>query len=376
MKMRLFYILAAVCCLFRVGFSDTETKAPLPSIDLQKNTPLREIYVMPTPSTRSDFKIRDAITAANDFSNLDLRGLYLDVDVVEEGLILFASFENSDLTGFTTSINTEFHSASFKSAILRDTFLGGVTHECDFTDAEIQGNAGYGDVRDSRNYKKKDLSGAVISVTGNYDSFNLSYSHICVDQVFWPSYQDANITGAVILGYDFRGREKTRKAFPYLLQTQNYKERNLGSVVFINLDLEDMDLSRQTLGYFDCCDLSKVNLENAYFHAKDEQAITPFSRVIPGGFTACKISMEQFRTTRNYKIWQANGIPAIVKIRVTPDNARFYNFKIVDGKVIPKDYDKLEWEQKPTEEVFVYKVGNIHVTEEIAAALEVEKEQP
>ena len=362
---------------------NTKMDTPLPQKDEPANTPLRAIYAIPYVSGRALPSIRDgdSIVTVTDFSNSDLRGLSLSVDLFENGPIHHASFDNSDLTGFTTTGDTEFYKASFKSAILRDTYFER-QRDSDYTDAVIPGCTlgqwPIWPINQSKNYKEKDLSGCTIPLNVSYNSFNLSNSHI-VNAGIYPAfidsmhYNNANITGAVIMGIDYLGREKAKHVFPYLRQTKNFKERNLGSVVFVNLDLETTNFSGQTLGYFDCCDLTHANLHNAYFHAKDERAIMPFSRVIPTGFTACEVTVDQFRTTRNYKIWKETGIPEIEKIRITPDNARYYNFKIIDGKVFPKNYFKLEEEMTPTEDVFVYKVGNIHVTEEIAHILEKER---
>ena len=375
--------------------SDVAEKSLTQQVD-PASKPLRSIYAMPYIRFNPIPSIKEgnSAVAVTDFSNCDLRGLHFEADFYEDGITSGISFDNSDLTGFVAP-DAEFRKNSFKSAILRDVcfeLAGGN----DTANATIQGSITssfrldiFPGIEMSKNYKEKNLSGAVVQA-GHLicESCDLSYSYIIVTPQPRENdiYKNANITGAVIAGSFYSSPAPTR-IFPYLVDTKNYKERNLGSVIFMNLDLENTDLSWQTLGYFDSCDLSRVNLEEAYFHAKDERTLTPFSRVIPAGFTGCKISMEQFRTTRNYKIWKESGIPTIEKIRITPENARYYDFEIVDGKVRPKDYARFKFREgieptrfgeravPPKDEVFVYKVGNIHVTEEIANALEKEKRE-
>jgi len=139
------------------------------------------------------------------------------------------------------------------------------------------------------------------------------------------------------------------------------------------MDFSDADFRNQNLGYFDGCNLEGADLTNAYFCTRDERTLAPFARNNPIGVTDCNITAEQFMQTRNYKIWQDLGIPEVKKILITEDNKREYRYDDELRSTILNIW--FGWEMpKDNEPQYVYKVGNVFVTKEIAEMLDAERQ--
>ena len=188
-----------------------------------------------------------------------------------------------------------------------------------------------------------------------------------------PHFYGSDITGATFSGNP-ESEEKTLLRSTTLCSTTNYRTNNLSSVVFINLAFgksrmsdEVIDFRNQTLGYFIDCDLSISDFTDAYFAPRDERTLGPFETNTPSGLTECKITMEQFRQTRNYKIWKDRGIPKVEKIHLSKENAQKYNHdKYLENKLAKGGSGAFE-------NICLYRVGNIFVTKEIAETLDAER---
>jgi uncharacterized protein YjbI with pentapeptide repeats len=340
-----------------------------------------------------------------DCSNRDLRGAVIDIDMYEHGYIS-NNFDESNLEGSVFGGSNYFVGASFKNANLRGVYIHSLDgNENAIDNANITGawiHTTENFLKNTRNYKEKDLSNTTISFGRQCDfsDFNLqrTYFNGYVDNAI---FNNSNITNAVFQSiWTYAGQTMTIQSFhsltpEQLYTTKNFKEKNLGSVIFIFADFRNADFRDQTLGYFDGCNLEGADLTNAFFATRDERTLPPFAKNNPIGLTDCKITIEQFKQTRNFKIWKDRGVPEIKRILVTGENAGDYNYHNLYYRELIAEYfenptpgipvDEKRKALSPSEkfylhfplkgEIYLYQVGNMFVTKEIAEVLEKEREQ-
>ena len=127
---------------------------------------------------------------------------------------------------------------------------------------------------------------------------------------FTGSIEGCDFTDADISGADFDGHirpEGKNKYVPgkritreQLYSTRSYKDKNLANVKFRFCTLSDFDFTGQCLGYFVYCDLKGAKFEDATFSrlggvGKSRRGPSP-------GFSdSCKLTFEQFASTRTFK---------------------------------------------------------------------------
>lgn len=326
------------------------------------------------------------------YSDRDLRGSVIRIDMFDSGDVGYCDFSNADLRGLTDAGGY----TRYGYCVFRNTNLSGVTfgfHRdsrdeiSDFTDANISESLLHLNPKDliqTKNYKEKDLSETFFPSYGNVDltGFNLRNSYF----KFGASWNALIFTDADIAGSTFQANPLTNYpnhklgnpctfslSLDQLCSTKTYKERNFCRVIFIYMEFSNVDFRNQNLGYFDGCNLEGADLTNAYFVTRDERTLAPFARNNPIGVTDCNITVEQFKQTRNYKIWQDLGIPEVKKILITEDNKKEYRY---DDELRPTILNLWFGRELPKndEPQYVYKVGNVFVTKEIAEALDTERQ--
>ena len=345
---------------------------------------------LPWPQPQWWLQPRNSDLPKLDYTGRDLRGAVIKIDLVDRGPVSHCDFSGADLRGLQVEAN-------FVGTVFREANLSGIVFSCtaDFTDANISEsyipNLPLEQLAKTKNYKEKDLSETCFPSYGKVDlaGFNLRNSYFRgIHSLRILEFMDADISGAtfqaaplVWLGpiqpvneqYKLGNPREYSLSSEQLYSTKTYKERNLGRVIFIYMDFSDADFRNQNLGYFDGCNLEGADLTNAYFCIRDERTLPPFARNNPIGVTDCKITVEQFKQTRNYKIWQDLGIPEVEKILITEDNKREYRYDDELRSTILNIW--FGWEMpKDNEPQYVYKVGNVFVTKEIAEMLDAERQ--
>ncbi|MGL6226852.1 MAG: pentapeptide repeat-containing protein [Thermoguttaceae bacterium] len=376
-------------------------------------------------------------------SHRDLRGAIIDISAYRDRDVVGFNFNGSNLEGCYFNDEARFIDCTFHQAILRGVFIDSLLdshyaeniHQSEiynlwekpprytdytkpellscclknadisFSDIHVGVPGGRSDKEDTtcswlletKNYKEKNLSNTNLRKVGaDFSHFNLQGTYFIGTQM-GAVFADADITRGIFQGellfpegmYSTSAIGLRSLTLEQLYATKNYKEKNLGTVIFVYADLKNANLRGQTLGYFDACNLEGADLSDAFFSVRDKRTLPPFVQNNPIGLTDCLITVEQFKQTRNYKIWKERGIPEIKQIVLTEQNAPDYNYgRCVEGVSnlnerkrvaeyfgnrnhnVPLD-TKGDVAEKYT--LYLYQVGDIFITKEIADALREEK---
>jgi uncharacterized protein YjbI with pentapeptide repeats len=232
--------------------------------------------------------------------------------------LFHVKFDRSDFTAADIE-ETAFKNCVFRGAILRNIYSWGeIQSDCDLTDADITGShllITREQLRSTKNYKEKNLSGTILE--GDFSSvsfagFNLAGTVFKSCDLSGCDFTGADISHAAIGLQTEAEHPNSKRAFTkeQLYSTKSYKERNLDQVIFSNCDFRGADLSGQSLGHFVACDLTDANFSNAafpfplssqypYIHdSREKQSMYLGSRY---GFTNCRLTAAQFYSTRTYK---------------------------------------------------------------------------
>lgn len=229
-----------------------------------------------------------------DLSGRDLRRAEIHLHEFElQGI----NFDGANLTAANLA-ETSFDHCSFRNAILRRVYLSGAAYirpTCDLAGADISGSAIWltkEQLISTKNYQEKRLESTVISgdLSGiSFAGFDLSGA----------IFTRCNLEGADFTGADISGCT-VQITKGQILTTESYREKNLDGTVFVDCDFRDVDFSRFDLGYFVGCDLRGADLTDASF----SMSPLPVLQEFPAdryGFSTCRLSAEQFYSTRTYK---------------------------------------------------------------------------
>jgi uncharacterized protein YjbI with pentapeptide repeats len=229
------------------------------------------------------------------------------------------NFDRADFTGANIE-ESSFSHCSFRSASLRNLYSRGeIADDCDLTDADITGSRIYiirEQLRSTKNYKEKNLSGTILlgDFSGmSFAGFNLRGTVFESCDLAGCNFTDADIAYAGIKFHAETERPNAMRATftkEQLYSTKSYKARNLDQVIFRNCDFHGANFSGQSLGHFIFCDLSEANFTNADFplsiatqypHVANE--FQRYAMYVGScyGFTDCKLTAAQFYSTRTYK---------------------------------------------------------------------------
>ena len=259
-----------------------------------------------------------------DLSGRDLRRATIHLELL---YLKNVKFDNADLGGADID-ETGFVDCSFRNAMLRHLrSWGDIGRSCDLTDADISGSDIHltgAQLRSTRNYKRRDLSG--IGLGGDFRNitfagFNLRGTTFSLCDLDGCDFTDADITEASFAcsrppmdGVKSQYHPFTKEQ---LYSTRSYRERNLRGVGFAGCDLRGVDFSRQTLGRFHNCDLTDANFTDADFPVYQISFAADGSvNSRQSGFEESHFTATQFYVTRTYRSGRLPGRFALERMNL------------------------------------------------------------
>jgi len=254
----------------------------------------------------------------DNFSGEDFRGSFF----MDAGDIIGVNLDNTNFEGSRfvdmRIENTSFRGANLRSVNARDLSWSdpvpgrNVMPGCDFTDADITGSKlplNAEQLRSTKSFKNKNLAGVTLwgmDLSGtSFAGFDLTDARFLHCNLEGCDFTDAVITKIEITGL----------TFGQLKGTKNYKEKDMGEILFMQCNFDDADFRGFKLGAFHGCSFRNADFRDAEFvKTTIQDRLYHYNGVRIGadtfGFTALfyrcglidsPLTRQQFESTRTFK---------------------------------------------------------------------------